>query len=828
MKATVAIFIFLALSFTCIKSQTISIHNLGCKVNSKDVDYAPIISPDGLKLYFVSVRNGSKLNSNGEQSHDFWTVEKRDKYDTLFFTPINLDTTNSDNGINTSQNEGTASFSPDGKTIYFTACDKINGYGSCDIFYSKWSESGWSKPLNLGSGVNTPNWESQPSISPDGTRLFFVSNRPGPNGDDNMDIWYSVWDDQIDEWLPAQNLTQLNSSKTESSPFIASDNVTLFFSSDGHKPNYGGLDFYISRFAPEYDFWSEPANLGQPLNSNQDDQFLSLPATGDIIYFTSKRNDLGNSCGNLDLYMAFVPSYYKAIVLNVSVADDFTGEPIYSKVTIINPITGRKIDDRTFPGKDKVEMIISQTDFGKEKDSVRFVDFEITADNSKYGKTKKILRVENPQHKDFNDLRDFTDKIGVTLEYDTDSKNKNPREESDFSIVTAKTNIWGVDGKILFPLDTLIIDQVTSTNMYPLLNYVFFDDNSSELPERYVRLKEKFAYEFNLSMLNNKDVLFTYRNLLNIVGKRMNEKSLAKITILGCNSNIDKEKGNTSLSESRANTIKKYLQEVWKIEDERISVKSRNLPEKASNNGDKDGIEENRRVELSSNDEYILSPIFVSDTSFNSIPPTVRFKDAAKVKFGETFWKISLKQNNEVLKEFIGEGNSETDLDWNINDEKSFPSSELPIYCETEVNDKEIRKTIVSKDTIPVKFLTLELKERNKLQSRSIEKFNLILFDFGSNKLGPGNLKISTLIKSKIRDNSKVYINGYTDRLGNDNFNLNLSKGRAKSVYQQLGFKNALFNGIGESQLLYNNDLPEGRFYCRTVTVTVDNPYQSP
>ena len=109
------------------------------------------------------------------------------------------------------------------------------------------------------------------------------------------------------------------------------------------------------------------------------------------------------------------------------------------------------------------------------------------------------------------------------------------------------------------------------------------------------------------------------------------------------------------------------------------------------------------------------------------------------------------------------------------------------------------------------------------MKSKRIEKFSLILFDFGSNKLSKENQDITKIIKSKINSKTNVTILGYTDRAGNDDFNLKLSKSRAKAVYTQLSINKAKYEGYGESNLLYNNDLPEGRFYCRTVDIVVEN-----
>ncbi len=206
----------------------IRIINLGPVVNWKGLDYAPTVSADGKTLYFVSNRPGSKVNPKiGKPSHDFWATKKNDRLDTIFFKPFNIDTTTvwGYQGVNTPENEGVASIAADGQTLYFTACSRPDGLGDCDIYKTTIEGDKWSRPYNLGPNVNSKYFDAQPSISPDQSRLYFVSTRPGPNSDgnnekwDNMDIWYSDFDPETEEWLPAKNLTEINTPLQDCGPF---------------------------------------------------------------------------------------------------------------------------------------------------------------------------------------------------------------------------------------------------------------------------------------------------------------------------------------------------------------------------------------------------------------------------------------------------------------------------------------------------------------------------------------------------------------------------------------------------------------------------------
>lgn len=247
---------------------------------------------------------------------DFWFISKFDRLDTIYVPPQNLNSSNiwGTAELSSSLQEGTPSISADGKMIFFTKCLSPDGYGDCDIFYSRLDGKNWTKPMPLDSNINSDTWEAQSSIAPYNKRIYFTSTRSGPNSDGsptkkNMDIWYSDWSDEVNGWQNAKNLTAINSKGTDCGPFIAADGVTLFFSSDGIQPNFGGLDFYVTRYNPINDTWSQPVNLGKPINTEQDDQFICIPASGDVIYFSSNRKDIPNYQGDRDLFMAYVPDY---------------------------------------------------------------------------------------------------------------------------------------------------------------------------------------------------------------------------------------------------------------------------------------------------------------------------------------------------------------------------------------------------------------------------------------------------------------------------------------------------------------------------------------
>lgn len=193
-------------------------------------------------------------------------------------------------GINTPLNEGAQTLSADGKSMFFTACGRDDGKGSCDIYYSRLTKSGWSKPVNVGSPVSTPFWESQPCFSADGETLYFVSNRPGGKGQND------VWQAKIEGWrsdgspifgTPVNLGDSINTAGDEASPFIHPDGRTLYYSSDGW-PAVGQQDIFVSRMGDDGK-WGKPRNIGYPINTAHDDNGLIVNTDGTKAYYSSEK-----------------------------------------------------------------------------------------------------------------------------------------------------------------------------------------------------------------------------------------------------------------------------------------------------------------------------------------------------------------------------------------------------------------------------------------------------------------------------------------------------------------------------------------------------------
>lgn len=372
------------------------------------------------------------------------------------------------------------------------------------------------------------------------------------------------------------------------------------------------------------------------------------------------------------------------------------------------------------------------------------------------------------------------------------------------------------------PIVQVQIEEFLGAQLRPLLNYVFYDDNSGILPARYKRLTQDQALAFSIDKLHYLDALETYHQILNIVGRRMIEHPEAKLRLVGCNAETPTERGNTALAEGRAVSVRDYLVQTWNIPQERITVEKRGLPEKPSNTNDRDGIAENRRVELYSDNVHILEPVLTNDTVRSANPPGIRFRSTVASEAGVASWRLTAGQKGETLKEFSGTGAVPSMLDWHLEEDQAHvPHFPIPIDYQLAVTDTKGQSYTVPKATIQTDQVTIQRKRRERRADKEINRYSLILFDFGSADISAGNRSIVDFIKSRITLNSTVSVTGYTDRLGDADFNQKLSEQRARATTDALGVGRPV--GQGETPL-FDNNLPEGRFYCRTVNVVVEVP----
>ncbi len=289
-------------------------------VNMFAMQYFPVLTGDENELIFTR-----RIGGKDEDDEDL-VVSTKDKAG-RWTRPVSIS-----KNINSRVNEGTCTISADGRQLIFTSCAGRRGYGSCDLFESRKVGDEWTVPVNLGPEVNSPAWESQPSISADGRMLFFVSDRRGGQGNKDLYVSYKL---DNNKWTKAENLGDvINSPYDEISPFIHVNGQTLFFSSNG-RPGFGGFDIYRSE--KENGAWTEPVNFGYPVNTYEDQFSLFITTNGEHAFYSHEENGKSNSSKIIEvtvpeeLRLRYKSNYVKGVV-----RDSKTQQPLGARVELFN------------------------------------------------------------------------------------------------------------------------------------------------------------------------------------------------------------------------------------------------------------------------------------------------------------------------------------------------------------------------------------------------------------------------------------------------------------------------------------------------------------
>ncbi len=285
--------------------------------NSSDDDYPNTMTKSGGTLYITSERSGEQKIYIVNSENNSWT------------SPQEIDDV-----INNASHAGSASLTPDGQYIVFAAYKhSVEGSGRTDLYSARKELGKWSDVQNLGPLVNSDAWDAAPSLSNDGTVLYFSSDRAGGKGGTDMYMTRRT----REGWTRPVALSDINSSSDENTPFIAADGKTLYFASN-RSGGVGGYDIYVSRKSGES--FSSPTNIGTPINSEYDEIAYIARVNSDQAYFASTRP---GGDGALDIYYAApnpeMPS--PVAIMRGIVSDKVTGKPLGADI-VITDLKSRK------------------------------------------------------------------------------------------------------------------------------------------------------------------------------------------------------------------------------------------------------------------------------------------------------------------------------------------------------------------------------------------------------------------------------------------------------------------------------------------------------
>lgn len=312
-------------------------------------EYLAIVSPDNtIALYIRRVPVNQMDRVWGSQEYAEVFTQSTRQQNGEFDRGNRLD-----DPFNKNRNEGGPTMTIDNKHLYYTIAKDGPDGPNTDIYGCDFIDGSWGEIYSLGERVNDPIWwDSQPSVSADGTILYFASNRPGGQG--GIDIWYTKKDAAGNWGVPVNMGPTINTPGNEKSPFLHSDSQTLYFSSDGH-PGLGGYDIFYSR-ADAKGVWKTPSNLGIPINTSGDEVGFFVSTDGLTGFFCSNLQMPGRVGGydvyQFELYQEARPE--AVVIVKGQLKDDYG-----------NPLTGPvNVEIKNVTTKEKTKAVVDTTSGG--------------------------------------------------------------------------------------------------------------------------------------------------------------------------------------------------------------------------------------------------------------------------------------------------------------------------------------------------------------------------------------------------------------------------------------------------------------------------------
>lgn len=385
------------------------------------------------------------------------------------------------------------------------------------------------------------------------------------------------------------------------------------------------------------------------------------------------------------------------------------------------------------------------------------------------------------------------------------------------------------------PEPVVAIENVRVTDISPTLNYVFFEDGDGNIPDRYNQFSTTTeAKTFDPSSLFSLNAQGIHYDVLNVIGSRLRAEPKARITLTGTRSGRSLDSLAEDIALVRATNVAKYLQDVWGISPSRIRIKSRGLPEKASEEATPYGQAENRRVEIAATPSSILGPIETKKLERTATPPRMVFDPVITSEAGVKAFTITIKHGKNVLEHIDGlSGGSQQRWLWNIPAESLTTSGDSVTWIAEVVDSTGNTATLTGAIRIRKSEEFKEITKFDTTADKSLERFNLLLFDYSATSSTNEQAYMSLLdrVARSVTPDARISLIGHTDITGDPSFNDRLSLDRASkasfllsSRLRGLGISapQLSLEGHGARDVLFDNSHADGRMLSRTVRIFIE------
>lgn len=396
--------------------------------------------------------------------------------------------------------------------------------------------------------------------------------------------------------------------------------------------------------------------------------------------------------------------------------------------------------------------------------------------------------------------------------------------------LAATLQLRGVDrqGGIV-PVATIRVDEVTERQHIPFLPMIFFDEGEERIPSRYEQNQRADVKGFHPEDLVGLGPVEVHHTTLDVLGARLAETPSASITLFGGTSSDEP----SSLAAARAARIRNYLVDVWEINSSRIRLSTAPSPIARSGENTTDGRAENRRVIISATVPAITNAVVTERLVRSFDPPSITILPTIDAEAGVKHWSLSVMQEERVLGAFKGDGTfamPNEGIDWHILHDQ-IDSVLSPLHAELVIEDSAGGHLRITSQ------LPLEIDRHRRSIDPHVSKggkrlvFLLTGFDYNGTQPGESGRELLQGVASQVTDSARIIITGYTDRIGGADYNITLSRTRAREVAAALtvllekrGLHGVtiLADGAGIDRERFANDLPEGRVLSRSVSIEVD------